>query len=224
MKKTLYTLCVDNYAPEITALTFPLLKAFADKIGADFRVIDKRLHPEMPPVYEKFQIWDVEKERKSDWVLFFDADTLLHPDFFDVTSVIGKDVTVSYGSDFVPVRFTPDKYFLRDRRWIGKGNWCAIFSDWCLDYYHPLDDITFEEAVANIHPTVEELGTVVKPEHLIDDYLVSRNIARYGLKHMLIPEICQSFGASCKFWHQYTISVEQKAVLMQKQLKEWGVR
>jgi hypothetical protein len=223
LKKTLYTLAVDDYEPDITAITFPLLKAFAAKIGADFHVIDQRRHPDMPPVYEKFQIWEMEKERQSDWVVFFDADALLHPDFFDVTAVIGKDVTVSYGSDFVPVRFTPDKYFLRDRRWIGKGNWCGIASDWCLDYWHPLEDLTLGEAVKNIHPTVEEVGTVIRPEHLIDDYVVSRNIARYGLKHMLIPEICASYGAPCIFYHEYRVPAEKKVVLLKQKLREWGV-
>ena len=225
MKKTLYTLAVDGYEPEITEITFPLLKHYADKIGADFYVIEDRKFEGLPPVYEKFQIWDLSREHGNDWNIFFDADALIHPDFFDVTSVIGKDMTVSYGTDFVPVRFTPDKYFLRDRRWIGKGNWCLIASDWCTDIWHPLDDITFEEAVLNIHPTTLEIASgVIRPEHLIDDYLVSRNIARYGLKHVLIPELMASFpNAAVPFFHQYLVPAEKKVVILRQKLKEWGV-
>jgi len=225
LKKTLYTLATDGWEPDITAITFPLLKRYADKIGADFYRISERKSPDMPAGYEKFQVWNIEKERQSDWILYVDADALIHPDLFDITAIIGKDITVSYGTDFVPVRFTPDKYFLRDRRWIGKGNWFAIFSNWCLDYYHPLDDITFEEAVANIHPTVEESKSgVIDPKHLIDDYVVSRNIARYGLKHMLITELMASYqGAPVPFYHEYRVSGEKKVILLQNKLREWGV-
>jgi hypothetical protein len=59
MKKTLYTLSVNDkhpgqdFEPEITALTFPLMRKYAHKIGADFHVIRERKHPDMPPVYEK---------------------------------------------------------------------------------------------------------------------------------------------------------------------------
>jgi hypothetical protein len=225
MKKTLYTLAVDGFEPDITALTFPLLKGYADKIGADFHVITERKHPDKPPVFEKFQIWDLSREHANDWNLFFDADALIHPDMFDVTSVVGKDMTLSYGTDFTPMRFAPDRYFLRDRRWIGKGNWCLIASDWCVDIWHPLDDITFEKAVSNIHPTVEESKSgVIRPEHLIDDYIVSRNIARFGLKHVLIPDLCQSFGVPCGFfYHEYRVSGEKKVLLLKAKLREWGV-
>jgi hypothetical protein len=59
MKKTLFTLNVDSYAPAITELTYPLLKGYADKIGAGFHVIDERKSPGLPPVYEKAQIYDL---------------------------------------------------------------------------------------------------------------------------------------------------------------------
>lgn len=222
MKKTVYTLCVDNYAPEITEITFPLMKRYADKIRADFHVIDTRKFPDAPPVYEKFQIYELGKEAKNDWNLFFDADALIHPDFYDVTSIISKDTTVSNGTDFVPHRFRPNGYFLRDGRMIGKGNWLGIASDWCLDYWHPLD-IPFEEAIADIFPVLDEIAFGITPEHLIDDYTVSRNIARYGLKHVLIPEIEFPGIRQGLLAHQYLMGIEQKVVYFHKTLKAWGL-
>jgi hypothetical protein len=223
VKKTVYTLNVDDYAPEITEITFPYLKKWADKIEADFYVIKDRKFPEMPPVYEKFQIYELAKEHDNDWNIFVDADALIHPDMFDVTSCINKDVTASYGSDFVPHRFRPSKYSLRDGRMIGKGNWFAVFSDWCLDYYHPLD-IPFEEAVKDIFPVVAELNFGITPCHLIDDYTVSRNIARYGLKHIIMPEM-QATGINVNmFAHQYLMPIEQKVLYLNKTLKEWGIK
>jgi hypothetical protein len=190
MNKTLYTLNIGNYEPDITSLTFPLFRRYAEKIGADFHIITERKFPDMPVVYEKFQIFELGQRHKNEWNIFFDADTLISPDFWDVTLLLNKDTTCSgMASDFVPQRFRPDRYFCRDGRLIGKGNWCMIASDWCIDVWRPLDDMTLNEAVKNITPTQNEINNGVKPDHLIDDYVVSRNIAKYGLKHILISEL-----------------------------------
>jgi len=226
IKKGLYTLIVDQYQPKICELTVPFMKRYAEKIGAEFYPITERKFPKLPPVYEKFQVYELSKLHKNDWNIFFDADVLIHPDFWDVTALLDKGTTCSgYISDFTPQRFKPDEYFLRDSRLIGKGNWFAVFSDWCRDYYHPLDDITFEQAVANITPIVEEEGTLVKADHLIDDYLVSRNIARYGLKHTLISELKTKFNTPdpVKYlWHNYTVSNDQKIMQMHQAIINWA--
>jgi hypothetical protein len=225
MKKTVYTLIVDDYAPNLTKFTIPLMRRYAEKINADFYIIKDRKYPEMPPVYEKFQIKELSKIHKNDWNFFFDADALIHPDFWDVTSIVTKDITISNGSDFLPIRFEPDHCHFRDGRMIGKGNWCLIASDWCTDIWSPLEDITFEDAVSRIHPTVGELNTVVKPEHLIDDFVVSRNISRFGLKHILIPELSQKVKAhpEIQLYHLYVQTLEQKEFLIKKTLMTWAM-
>jgi hypothetical protein len=194
MKKTIYTLSVNNYEPEITSMTFPFMQRYAKKIGADFVVIKDRKFPDYPIPFEKFQIYDLSKERGDDWSIFFDADTLIHPDFWDITTSVHKDTTISgMTSDFTPIRFRPDAIFQRDGRWIGKGNWFMVASDWCRDVWAPLD-ITKEEAISNITVTMEEAKTGMKSDHLLDDYAVSRNIARFGLKHVLLSQIQNSMG------------------------------
>lgn len=230
MRTTVFTLCVNGFAPEITAITFPLMERWCKKIGADFHVIEDRKYPELPCTMEKFQIYDLAQKTDSEWFMFFDADTLIHPDFYDVTWLVGKDTTISYGSDYVPDRFRPNKYFLRDGRFIGKGNWIGIASEWCLDYWHPLDCMTFEEAEKSITPTEEETRFGITAEHLVDDFTVSLNISRFGLKHVLIPQLYQHVatnrGGACPthVWHHYTLSPEQKAVEMQRIMKTWGVK
>jgi hypothetical protein len=224
LKKTVYTLCVDNYEPDITEITFPYMKAWADKIEADFHIITERKHPELPPVYEKFQIYELAKEHDNDWNIFFDADALIHPEFFDITSIINKDMTVSNGTDFIPHRFRPNKYMLRDGRMIGKGNWCAIASDWCIDYWRPLDEDP-KEIIKGIFPTVKEQANGITACHLIDDYTVSSNISRFGLKHVLIPELQKQYPQILQnlLAHQYLMPAEQKVIYLQKTLKEWGL-
>jgi hypothetical protein len=224
MKKVVYTLQVDGYSPEITEITLPLLEAYAKKIGAEFVVINKRKFPLWPIPCEKFQIAELAERNQADWHIFFDADSLIHPDMFDVTAVVGKGVTLSVGTDFSPARFEPDKYFHRDGRWIGKGNWCMVGSDWVAqDLWRLPTDLTAKEIAAKIHPTAEERLFGVTPEHLVDDYIVSRNIARFGLKHMLVPDICRDVGASWQVYHHYLKTIEQKVMEMRQALTLWGI-
>ena len=222
LKKTVYTLCVNDYEPEITAITFPFMEAYAKKIHADFHVITNRIYPEAPPAYEKLQIYDLSVKHENDWNIFFDADALIHPEFFDVTAVLNKDMTVSNGTDFVPHRFRPNEYFMRDGRMIGKGNWLAIASDWCRDYWRPLDT-PFSEAIKDIFPTVDETNFGITPEHLLDDYTISMNISRFGLKHQLISDLEYVGHRPGLLAHQYLMPSEQKVVYLQKTLKEWKV-
>lgn len=222
MKKALFTLKVNGYAREITDLTYPLLKKYAHKIGADFHVITRRKFPSLPPVYEKLQIYELGK--KYDWSIYIDSDALVHPDMFDVTEFLHKDTVCHNGNDMANNRWRYDKYFRRDGRHIGSCNWFTIASDWCLDLWRPLDDITYEEALENIFPIQEELNTVITREHLIDDYVLSRNIAKYGLHFTTVMQIMTDYNIPGGYlWHQYTITIAEKIKQMHEILQNWGV-
>lgn len=243
-KKTIYTLALDGYAPELTALTFPLMSKYAEKIKADFVVIDKPKFGHYP-TYEKFQVYDLCKDRGDDWSLFFDSDTLIHPDMFDVTALLSKDITCSgYSSDFTPLRFRPDEYFMRDGRYLGKGTWFMAWSDWTRDIWLPIEknDITYEQCVDNMFPINDEIIKIKKTkESLIDDYLVSRNISRFGLKHTTLSELATKHGfqigatiqttmqgqagqqLSPYLQHDYNKDLPGKIIWAEKVLNMWGV-
>ncbi len=226
IRKTFYTLNINGYDREITEITYPLMKHYCEKIGAKFHVIDQRRFPNAPVTYEKLQIFQLMKDNGDDWAYFMDSDCLIHPDMFDPTNHVGKDKVLHNGVDMAGHRWKYDRYFLRDGRHIGSCNWFAIASDWCVDLWHPLDDISFEEAVANIYPTVNELNTVVDAQHLIDDYTLSRNIAKYGLKVATVMDILKviGYGPDVGFlWHHYTEPNEQKLVVMKQQLQKWRI-
>lgn len=212
MKKTVYTLNIDNYAPEITAITYPLIRHYAHRIGADFHIITDRKFPRWPITYEKLQIHSLAKKNKSDWHIYIDSDALVHPETLDWTVYLDKDTVAHNGKDFANIRWRYDNHFLRDGRNIGSCNWFTIASDWCLDLWRPLDDLTPGQAIDNIYPTVNEINTVISPEHLIDDYALSRNIARFGLKFRTFRDILTDIGLNDAnfFWHLYTITIEQK--------------
>lgn len=226
IKKTIFTLSVNDYAPEIRELTYPLIKRYAEKIGADFYTISERKWPEAAPVYEKLQIYELAQEMQNDWNIYIDSDTLIHPDFMDITNHIPRDTVAHNGCDTADNRWTYDRFFHRDGRHIGSCNWFTVASDWCIDLWRPLDDITLEEAYANINPTVNELNTIITPDHLIDDYTLSRNIAKYGLKFVTFRKILADLGYPQPgfLWHLYTIPIEHKVVLMKSVLNQWRVR
>lgn len=150
MKKILFTLSVDSYPDAITERTFPLLAAYARKIGADFHVIRDRRWPDAPPVYEKLQVWDL--GRDSDWSLFIDADALVSPNLFDITDHLPQSHVLHYASDFAPDRIQYDRFFRRDGRNLLSGNWLMAASSWCHEHWAPLTDMTWQEAVARITP------------------------------------------------------------------------
>ena len=220
VKKTLYTLNVGNYAPELCALTYPLMEAYARKIGADFFIIDERRFPEWPPVYEKLQIFELGKRHQNDWNIFVDSDALISPEMFDVTEHLRKDTVCHNGKDMAGIRWKYDKYFRRDGRHIGSCNWFTVASDWCLDLWRPLEDLSLDEAMHNINITIGERNSgLCSTEHLVDDYTLSRNIARFGLKVQTVIDLCGQLGwrgptgqgTSPFFYHKYTISNRRKA-------------
>ena len=176
----------------------------------EFVVIKDWKFPDFPAVYEKLQIYSLAKERGDDWAIFIDADALIHPDMMDVTNHLPKDTVMHNGKDIASNRWSYDEYFRRDGRHISSCNWFTVASSWCLDLWHPLEDLTLAQALANIHPTVDEERTGITPGHLIDDYTLSRNIARYGLKFTTFQEISEKLGASGGFWHIYMKSNEDK--------------
>jgi len=224
IKKIIYLLNVDNYSPEITDITYPLIQHYAEKIGAEIFMISDRKFKGYPPVYEKLQIYELAQEHGADWNIYIDSDTLVHPDMPDITTLLPKDTIMHNGIDFAPVRWKYDRFFLRDGRNIGSCNWFTVASDQCIELWKPLDDLTMEEAIANIFPIQDELRTVIKPSHLLDDYTLSRNIAKYGLKVTTFLDIMAKNGLqnSSFLWHEYQLSTAEKVNNMIKVSNLWG--
>lgn len=223
VRKVVYTLNVGNYAPLITELTFPLLRYYARKIGADFHVITTRKFPAWPVAVEKLQIFTLARKAHAEWAIFFDADTLVHPETVDYTAHLPKDTVAHNGSDPAGLRWRPHPYFQRDGRWIGSCNWCAMASEWCLDFWHPPTDLDLGWVLEQIYPTVQELNSgQIDPAHLVDDYLMSRNVARYGLKFTTLIDLMPKIGLpdSNFLWHTYQLSYDEKLRRMQEVL--WG--
>ena len=221
-RKTVYTLNLGPYAPEITALTYPLLTAWASRIGAELVIIDERRFPAWPVCYEKLQIYERAQARRDDWSIFIDSDALVHPDTPDFTQLFPRDTVAHNDVDMAAVRWDYDRFFLRDGRHIGSGNWLAIASSWCLDLWRPLDDLTLEDALARIHPAAFERRAGITPAHLLDDFVLSRNIAKYGLKFTTVKQVQDQTRCTGEFFHHdYLLTEADKVAALHKTLVSW---
>lgn len=236
MRKTVYTLNIGDYAPEICEITYPLLRHYAHRIGADFHVIKHRCFPKWPVTYEKLQIFRLGEERDDEWSIYIDSDALVHPETVDWTNFLPRDTVAHNGTDMAALRWRYDKYFLRDGRHLGSCNWLTIASSWCRDIWRPLEDLTFEQARDNIYPIVDEIvpwehrdgkvvlmPQVVDRDHLIDDYTLSRNIARFGLKTESLMAMQKRIGLpeANFFWHDYVHDIPTKVIKMREVVAAW---
>lgn len=221
--KRMYTLNVNGFSKEITAITYPFLKYWADKIGAEFHVISERKFPGFPITYEKLQIYELARSSNFDWHIYVDSDALVHPETLDFTAHIPMNTVAHNGIDLASIRWRNDDVFMRDGRYVGSCNWMTFGSRWCIDLWHPLEDITLEEALSNIRPTREERACGIEAEHLIDDYTLSRNIARFGLKCTTLMQIQKDMGLTDAnfFHHLYTLTTEEKIKSLQECIKLW---
>jgi len=91
-----------------------------------------------------------------------------------------------------------------------------IASDWCLDVWRPIDDLTMNEMLSRITPDQRELEAGISREHLIDDYTTARNIARFGLKYKSFLDIYKLLGVDGLIQHKYLESVKEKVDFLEK--------
>jgi len=234
--KTIFLLNIGQYAPAITRLTYPFINLYAKRIGATVHPITERKFPEWPVVYEKLQIFELAKQTGSDWNIYIDSDALIHPECPDFTVYLSKGTVLFYRFDNSLLRFKADEYFYRNGRYISPGNWFTIASDLCLDLWHPLE-LTLQETMARITPTPKELAFGMTAEHLVDDYALAQNLSRFGFQFKSGQQICKEYGfdgvpvyrdgqdnlASEFFYHEYLLSVEEKAGKIAERIKEWRV-
>lgn len=219
-KKAIWVLNINNYAPEITEITYPYIRAYASKIDADFNQITERKWPDAPATYEKLQLHELGED--YDWNIYIDSDALVHPDMFDVTSYLHPDTVLQYGNDMTGTRFKDNKYFRRNTRRISSCNWFTVANRDCLDLWHPLEDMTVQEALSNIQPQVKELKTC-SDGHLIDDYVLSLNIAKYGLRYTTFhPGLLKHLGleGSQFLFHTHLLTRTEKVYVLPRVMQE----
>ncbi len=79
MKKAVVTVCIGDVYSNIARLTHPTLKAYADRVGADFVVLNSKKTAKSTPHWEKFAIRDLFKNG-YDRIIYVDTDIIIRDD------------------------------------------------------------------------------------------------------------------------------------------------
>jgi hypothetical protein len=170
MLKKIWSLRVNNYWPELCEISIPLIEYWADKNGWKFETISERLWPEMPVTFEKLQVG--EKGKDASHNLLLDLDILLRPDFYDPSLFLDPAfVASSYGFQ-ASIMFKIDKYFARDQRNIGIVGNCVYTTALTHDLWEIPTDLSHEQILNS-----------TRRHHIVDEFVISRNLAKYGLKY-----------------------------------------
>lgn len=195
-KTAVWVVAVNNYMPELCAITFPNLKAFASRIGADFNVIEERKFNSFPPTYEKLQVYELGKT--YEWNILIDADMIVHPDLPDPRVRTGKNALgIYYGFD---ARIAFNRITLSMQEYARKyGIYRGIVTNFIVSH-------------AFVHEVWKPLGVTFDDcdgwccrNHILDEYTISQNVSTMG-----IP--CKPFLLASEQSMVYHICAEDRKV------------
>jgi hypothetical protein len=170
MKKIIHCVYINNYFPELWKYTYPTLVAYANRIGADLNIIEKRKFPDWHINYEKMQVYELGKHADANFLV--DSDVLIHPQFPDFVSIIPAHHIAFNDNYHASTKFVLNDYFARDARDVGIATNAVVSYRSTHDVWEPL----------TITPDEGRKITFVR-EGDIDEYCLSHNMAKYGLKY-----------------------------------------
>jgi hypothetical protein len=108
MKSCVWVLRIGDYRPDLCKYTIPNIKAYAERIGAEYREITERKFPDFPIDYEKMQMWELAKD--YDWNILVDADILISSKFPNIIDHAKEDPKTVYSYE----QFDMTKVFKAD--------------------------------------------------------------------------------------------------------------
>jgi hypothetical protein len=173
MKKLIHCVYIDDFFPELWKLTLPTIKQYAYSIGAELNIITERKFPQWHINYEKIQVYEDGKYADANFLI--DADILIHKDFPDFSSGITFPHHIAFNDNYhasTKFHIKDNINFQRDGRDVGIASNAVISFKSTHDVWTPLD----------ITPQQGRQITHVR-EGDIDEYTLSNNMARFGLKY-----------------------------------------
>ena len=185
MRKLIHVVNINNFFPELFALTSPTIRSYAERNGYMINMITERKFPDYPINYEKMQVYEDGKDAEVN--ILCDADMLIHPEFPDVTKFLKRD-SIAFNDNYnISYKYHVDRipYFMRDGRDVGIATNFVVSSDWTHDVWEPLslsqkdiEDLAKKENTESENdPSQRGWG------HYADEFALSYNMAKYGLKY-----------------------------------------
>ena len=185
MRKLIHVVNINDFFPELFALTYPTIRSYAERNGYMINMITERKFPDYPINYEKMQVYEDGKDAEVN--ILCDADMLIHPQFPDVTEFLKRD-SIAFNDNYnISWKYHVDRirYFMRDGRDVGIATNFVVSSDWTHDVWKPLslsqkdiEDLAKKENTESENdPSQRGWG------HYADEFALSYNMAKYGLKY-----------------------------------------
>jgi hypothetical protein len=184
MKRIIHCVYINDYFPELWRLTLPTIKAYAHRINAELNIITERKFPQWHINYEKFQVYKDGAHADANFLV--DADVLIHKDFPDFATGITHPHHIAFNDNYHAsgkFHVKDNIYFQRDGRDVGIASNAVISFKSTHDVWEPL----------TITPEEGKIITFVR-EGDIDEYTLSLNMAKYGLKYT---------GITWEDWQRY---------------------
>ena len=184
MRKLIHVVNINDFFPELFALTYPTIRSYAERNGYMINMITERKFPDYPINYEKMQVYEDGKDAEVN--ILCDADMLIHPEFPDVTEFLKRD-SIAFNDNYnISWKYHVDRirYFMRDGRDVGIATNFVVSSDWTHDVWEPLslsqkdiEDLAKKENTDTGGADGRGWG------HYADEFALSYNMAKYGLKY-----------------------------------------
>jgi hypothetical protein len=173
MKTCVHFVNIPDHPSQYTAVTFPLVHAYAKRIGATFNIISQRKFPNFPVEYEAMQIH--EAGAFYDWNMHIAAGMVLGEWLQDPSLYMSDDCVATnmvFGADQA-FRTEGNIYFERNERYVGIAEGFVLSHANTHDVWEPLPGGNFDSYVGLIRDGRRER---------ITSYALSLNMAKYGLK------------------------------------------
>tara|TARA_R100001443_G_scaffold55633_2_gene66780 strand:+ start:172 stop:834 length:663 start_codon:yes stop_codon:yes gene_type:complete len=182
MKKIIHVVNINNFFPELFSLTYPTIKSYAERYSYDINIISERKFPDYPIHYEKFQVFEDGKEALIN--ILCDADMLIHPQLPDMMSHCRRDSIAFNDNYHLSTKYQVDRipYFMRDGRDVGIATNFVVTSDWTHDAWEPIP-LSAKDIESLAKKEVTEDTNQRGWGHYADEFAISFNMAKYGLKY-----------------------------------------
>ncbi len=184
MRKLIHVVNINNFFPELFALTYPTIRSYSERNGYMINMITERKFPDYPINYEKMQVYEDGKDAEVN--ILCDADMLIHPQFPDVTTLLKRD-SIAFNDNYnISWKYHVDRirYFMRDGRDVGIATNFVVSSDWTHDVWEPLSlSQKYIEDLAKKENTDTGGADGRGWGHYADEFALSYNMAKYGLKY-----------------------------------------
>jgi hypothetical protein len=172
MTTCIHFLSIPDHEDRFSSISLPMVRDYAQRIGATLNLITKRTFPDFPIQYEAMQIF--EAGASFDWNMYIAAgillgETLPDPSTYTRPDHVATTMIFSARSEF---QTDGNIYFERDERDLGVSDSIFLSHNLTHEVWRPLEE------------GFNRLTNVIKDgaHHKISSYAISHNIAKYRFK------------------------------------------